>query len=440
MDPEVKADAKLVIPGVDDDIALKTQTGSDGSVALDVSDLFPGHKLLALDPGLNSIGACKSAITYIDPVGDGREAVLQYRGIPIAALAEMSEPLETAYLLLYGKLPNAGELREFNAKVDRECVSHESIAKLANNLPRNLHPMAMLGSLVTSLESLSAAPTKGALEAFDQQAIRILGQMPVLCAWVHAARAGHIDEALPIPISQGGYTANYLAMIADDRPARLDPLRVEIMNKILILHADHEQNASTTVARGIISTGANPFAAVSGGIGALWGPLHGGANEKVIAMLQQIVTEGISPEAFVERAKSSKEAADRLMGFGHRVYKAYDPRATIMRSLCERFFEANQAADPLLETALKLEKLALGDPYFIEHKLYPNVDFYSGIMMKAMGIPADEFTVMFAFGRVAGWLAHAREMKLDPKTKIVRPRQLYTGELGQEYVPLADRG
>lgn len=432
---EVGRTARIEIDGREGTIKLPVESASDGSIGLDVATLFPKNGILAVEPGFNSVGI-RSRITYINPIGDGKEATLQYRGYPIAELAERSEPIETAYLLLFGELPTSTQLADFKTAISDETVAHPEIAVLARHLPSNWHPMGRLGCLVSSLASLLPVTGDTAIEQFDRTAIRILAQMPILSAWTHASKAG---LSMPEPSGSRGYVENYLAMIAEDGDTVVDPLRVRIMNAILLLHADHEQNASTTTVRGIRSTAAGLYSAISGGIDALSGPLHGGANERVIAMLRQIVEDGTSPQDFVSRAESSKLKEDRLMGFGHRIYKAYDPRATIMRELCRDFFAANGTTDPLLQTALELERLALSTPYFVDHKLYPNVDFYSGILMKAMGIPTDEFTVIFALGRTAGWLAHAREMQLDPDTKIVRPRQMYLGELNREFVPIEER-
>jgi citrate synthase len=429
--------AKLILPD-EREISLPFVQGTAGFDGIDTSALLPKHRTVTVDPGYTSTAAVKSAITYIDPEGNGNLAVLQYRGIPIEVLAEKSTPLETAYLVYYGKLPTQTELNGFEERIAKLGKPIEIARNHIAALPREYHPMGMLGSAVNILSVVNGINQGHTIEEFDKHAEFLIAQIPTLCAWVHAHRAG-----LPLldPDLSLSYGDRYLDLIFSDRASdqKIHAITSQVMNAILILHEDHEQNASTTAVRNITSTGANLYTAISGGIGSLWGPLHGGANEAVITMLHNAIQKGETVESLIEHAKGSKDPKDRLMGIGHRVYKAVDPRAGVIRKLCAQYFEAFGTDSKELEFALKLEKAVLQDSYFHDRKLYPNVDFYSGILMQAMGIKPEEFTTIFVFGRVPGWLAHAREHFLDPQKKISRPRQIYTGKVNADYVSIEER-
>ena len=373
--------------------------------------------LLSYDPGYTNTVPCRSAITFID----GDRGILEYRGYPIEQLAVQSSFLEVVYLLLNGELPSAAELQQWTQQVDEASAVPDELLRTFASLPSGLHPMSLLGSLVSALGGFHPEARDLADAANDrEQAVRLIAQMPTLAA---AAYRGFLGQPLP-PADPGlSYVGRFLAQLFGDRPGwQPDPTLERALDVLFILHADHEQNCSTSAVRGVASSDADPYAAVSAGIGALSGPLHGGANEAVLRMLREIGTKDRVP-SFIEDVKAGKR---RLMGFGHRVYKSYDPRAKVIKETTDRVFEVT-GVNPLLEIAQELERIALSDDYFIERKLYPNVDFYSGLIYEALQFPPEMFTVLFAVGRTPGWLAHWLEFLDDPDRKIARPRQIFTG-------------
>lgn len=414
-------------------IQLPILEGSEGEKAIDISALRQKTGYITLDPAYVNTGACTSAITFID----GEKGILRYRGIPIEILAERSSFLETSFLLMYGKLPNTSELEQFTLRIKRHTMVHEDIKRFYDGFSRDAHPMAMLASVVCSLSAFYQNERGSPEEVAELTRIRLLAKLPTIAAYAYKKSVG---QPFIYPDNNRSYCENFLYMMFS-LPAekyQADPLMVEVLNLLLILHADHEQNCSTSTVRMVQSSGATTWASITAGICALSGPLHGGANQEVIEMLEQIHAEGGKVQKYVEMAKN-KESKFRLMGFGHRVYKNFDPRAKIIKSACDRLLKKLNLSDPLLDIAKELEEAALKDSYFIEKKLYPNVDFYSGIIYRAMGIPVNTFTVMFALGRLPGWLAHAKELIEDTSTKINKPRQIYTGSTLSDYVPLANR-
>jgi len=408
--------------------------GTENEKAVDVSNLRADAGYITLDSGYMNTGACQSAITFID----GEKGILRYRGIPIEDLAEKSTFLEVSYLLMYGKLPNTQELTAYTDRIRRHTMLHEDIKNQFNGFPRDAHPMASLASVVCSLSSFYQHEQGDDALLFDRNSIRLLAKLPTIAAYAYKKSIGF---PLIYPDNRRSYCENFLYMMFSNPSENFEaiPEMVEALDLLLILHADHEQNCSTSTVRMVRSSMANLFATVTAGICALWGPRHGGANEEVIEMLLEIKNDGGNVKKFVELAKDKNSKA-KLMGFGHRVYKNFDPRAKIIKAACDRMLNRLKISDPLLDIAKELEEAALKDQYFIDRKLYPNVDFYSGIMYRAMGIPSSAFTVMFALGRLPGWIAHAKEYGEDPKNKINRPRQVYTGLAKQEYVPLEKRG
>jgi citrate synthase len=404
---------------------LKAAEGNDG---YDVSKLLKQTGAVTFDPGFMNTAATTSAITYID----GDAGVLRYRGYPIDQLAEHSSFLEVSYLLIYGNLPSATELEAFDHKIRRHTLLHEELKGFFNGFPRDAHPMPVLSSAVSALSTFY----QDSLDPFDDEqvelsTIRLMAKLPVIAAYAHKKSIG---QALLYPDNSMNLVENFMRLSfgLPAEPYELDPIMVKALDLLLILHADHEQNCSTSTVRLVGSSNANMFASVSAGINALFGPLHGGANEAVLNMLRQIQSSGMQPEDFMDKVKK-KEAGVRLMGFGHRVYKNYDPRARIVKATAHDILSKLGGNDELLDIAMRLEEKALADDYFIERKLYPNVDFYTGLIYKAMGFPEKMFTVLFAIGRLPGWIAQWREMIKDPHTKIGRPRQLYTGELERQY-------
>ena len=391
--------------------------GSEGETAIDVTSLRAKTGAITFDPGYANTGSCASAITFID----GEKGILRYRGYPIEELARKATFVEVCYLLIHGNMPSPMELIAFDEKLTRHSLIHEDMKKFFEGFPPSAHPMAILSAMVASLSAYY--PNNGDDEL---NIIRLLSKAKTIAAFSYKKSVG---QPFIYPRNDLTYTQNFMHMMfavpAEDYV--VSPAIDRALNLLLILHADHEQNCSTSTVRMVGSSGANLFASISAGICALWGPLHGGANQQVIEMLQQIRESGQSPRAFVERAKQ-KDSGFKLMGFGHRVYKNFDPRATILKKAADEVLSSLGMRDPLLNTAIELEQIALTDPYFIERKLYPNVDFYSGILYRAMGIPTNMFTVMFALGRLPGWIAQWKEMVDDDKTKINRPRQVYTGE------------
>ncbi|GAA1357749.1 citrate synthase [Arthrobacter rhombi] len=418
--------ARLAYAG--NELELPVVSASEGNNGFDVASLLKGTGNVTYDPGFMNTAATKSAITYID----GDAGILRYRGYPIEQLAQKSSFLETSYLLIYGNLPSATELEEFDQKIRRHTLLHEELKGFFGGFPREAHPMPVLSSAVSALSTWY----QDSLDPFDDEqvelsTIRLLAKVPVIAAYAHKKSVG---QALLYPDNSMNLVENFMRLnfgIAAE-PYDLDPDLVKALDQLLILHADHEQNCSTSTVRLVGSSNANMFASISAGISALFGPAHGGANEAVLKMLRGIQADGIKPEDFMEKVKN-KEDGVRLMGFGHRVYKNYDPRAKIIKATAHDILAKLGGNDELLDIAMRLEERALADDYFIERKLYPNVDFYTGLIYKAMGFPEKMFTVLFAIGRLPGWIAQWREMAQDPALKIGRPRQLYVGEPERTY-------
>jgi citrate synthase len=407
--------------------------GTMGQATVDINALSSKLGYLSYDPGFVSTASCRSAITFVD----GDAGVLLYRGYPIEQLAERSTFLEVAYLLMYGELPTKAQLDEFTAEIDSHAMIHEALRNFFSGFHYDAHPMAMMVGVVGSLSAFYHSELNiKRKEHRRKSAMRLLAKMPTIAA---ACYRHSVGMPFVYPRRDRTYCENFLNMMfsVPGQTYHVDPLATKTLNLLLILHADHEQNASTSTVRLASSTGANPYACIAAGIGALWGPAHGGANEAVMKMLAEIGEVSRIPE-FIARAKDRNDPF-RLMGFGHRVYKNFDPRATIIRKACHAVLEKFSPKDPLFNLALALEEVALKDQYFIERRLYPNVDFYSGIIYKALGIPINMFTVMFAIARTAGWVAHWLEMKADPSQRIARPRQLYVGPSAREYIPMEQR-
>jgi citrate synthase len=408
--------------------------GTAGERAIDISKLRDQTGLITLDSGYGNTGSCQSAITFID----GEKGILRYRGIPIEELAEQSTFVETAYLIIYEKLPSRAELRRFSDLLTLHELIHEDMKFHFEGFPPNAHPMAILSSMINAAGCYYPdllAPQES--QNFEEATAFILSQVRAIAAFAYRKSRG-----LPFiyPKPQNKYSANLLHMMFSVPYAdyELKPEVVRALDLIFLLHADHEQNCSTSTVRMVASSKANLFASVAAGVCALWGPLHGGANQAVLEMLEQIHRDGDDGSRFIEAAKD-KKSGRRLMGLGHRVYKNYDPRAKIIKDQCHKLLEALKISDPLLDIALRLEQAALHDPYFIERKLYPNVDFYSGIMMRAIGIPLQMFTVIFAIGRMPGWIANYREVSEREAGRIYRPRQIYIGEPLGSYIPIDQR-
>ncbi|MEW5249585.1 citrate synthase [Microbulbifer sp. 2201CG32-9] len=424
--------AQLTVDGIDGAIEMPVLSGTLGPDVVDIGDLT-SKGLFTYDPGFVSTAACESKITFID----GGKGQLLHRGYPIEQLAQESDYLETCYLLLNGELPTAGQKSEYVNTIMNHTMVHESLVNFFKGFRYDAHPMAMLCGVVGALASFY----HDSLDINDPEhrkisAHRLIAKMPTLAAMCYKHSKG---QPFMYPDNSLGYAANFLHMMFGNpcERSKIDPVVAKAMDIIFLLHADHEQNASTSTVRLAGSSGANPFACISAGIAALWGPAHGGANEAVVNMLEEIGDESRIAE-FVQRAKDKSDPF-RLMGFGHRVYKNFDPRSRVMKGICDEVLGTMGVEnDPLLRIAKKLEQIALEDEYFVDKKLYPNVDFYSGIIMKAIGIPTDMFTVIFATGRTAGWVAHWNEMISNPY-KIGRPRQLYTGHTQRDYVPLDKR-
>jgi citrate synthase len=409
---------------------LPVVEGTENELALDISKLRDETGFITLDIGYKNTGATKSAITFLD----GEEGILRYRGYSIEELAEKASFLEVSYLLIYGELPNADQLEQFTKKIRRRTMVHEDIRKIFDGFPANAHPMGVLSSLVCSLSAFF--PSHRTIEDMDTNITRLLAKMPTLAAWAYRNERGF---PLNYPRNSLGYCENFMHMMfaQPTEEYELDPVVADALNKLLILHADHEQNCSTSTVRIVGSSQVGMFSAVSAGINALWGPLHGGANQEVIEMLEQIKQDGGNVKKYVDMAKD-KNSGFRLMGFGHRVYKNFDPRARIIKVACDNVLNKLGINDPALAIAKELEEYALNDEYFVSRKLYPNVDFYSGIIYRALGIPTNMFTVMFAIGRLPGWIAQWREMTLA-KEPIGRPRQVYTGAQLRSFVPMDKR-
>ncbi len=414
---------------------LPIHHGTMGPRAIDVSRLYADSGMLLLAPGFLSTAACRSAITYID----GGKGILLYRGYPIKELAEQSNYLETCYLLLNGKLPSKKEMAAFTDIISHHTLVHEGLKGFYNGFRRDAHPMAIMVGVVGALAAFyhdSTDITKAKHRIIS--AHRLIAKMPTIAAFSYKYATG---QPFIYPDNSLSYSDNFLHMMfaVPCEKYEINPVTSRALDMVLILHADHEQNASTSTVRIAGSSGANPFACISSGIAALWGPAHGGANEAVIRMLESITSKKQIPK-IVARAKDPKDSY-RLMGFGHRVYKNYDPRATVLREMCHKVLEELGAGDQkMFEIALELERIAREDPYFLEKNLYPNVDFYSGMILKAIGIPLNMYTVIFAMARTVGWVAHWMEMMSDPDLRISRPRQLFTGQLPMEYRSIESRG
>nr|WP_220476096.1 citrate synthase [Microcella alkalica] len=403
-------------------------TSADGASSIDVSTLTKQTGLTALDYGFVNTASTKSAITYID----GDQGILRYRGYAIEDIAANSSFLEVAWLLIYGELPSASELAAFDERVRRHTLLHEDLKRFFDSLPHQAHPMSVLSSAVSALSTYygdSLNPHDP--EQVEISTIRLLAKLPVIAAYAHKKSVG---QAFLYPDNSLSFVDNFLRLNFGTmaEPYEVNPVMSQALERLLILHEDHEQNASTSTVRLVGSTEANLFASISAGINALSGPLHGGANESVLTMLGRIRDSGESVERFVERVKN-KEDGIKLMGFGHRVYKSYDPRAKLVKESADAVLADLGISDPLLDIARELEQIALDDDYFKERRLYPNVDFYTGVIYKAMGFPTRMFTVLFAIGRLPGWIAHWREMNDDPQTKIGRPQQLYTGAPARDW-------
>ena len=405
-------------------------TPTEGAQAVDVSKLLGKTGLVTYDPGFTSTAACSSAITYID----GDAGILRYRGYPIDELATNSSYLEVSYLLIYGELPSKQQLDSFTNRISRHTLLHEDLKRFFEGFPRDAHPMPVLSSAVSALSTFY----QDSLDPHDEDAVelstvRLMAKVFTIAAYAYKKSVG---QPFLYPDNSMSLVENFLQMTFGfpAEPYELDPDMAKALDTLLILHADHEQNCSTSTVRLVGSSQANLFASISAGVNALFGPLHGGANQSVLEMLTQIRDkENGDVESFVNRVKNREDGA-RLMGFGHRVYKNYDPRATIVKQQAETILKKLGVNDPLLDIAMTLEEKALADDYFIERKLYPNVDFYTGVIYRAMGFPVKMFTVLFALGRLPGWIAHWREMMDDPQNKIGRPRQLYTGSAERNYV------
>ncbi|MEN0055919.1 MAG: citrate synthase [Mucilaginibacter sp.] len=408
--------------------------GTEGEKAIDISKLRDQTGYVTLDIGYKNTGATKSAITFLD----GEKGILKYRGYPIEQLAENSSFIEVAYLLIYGELPTEEQLTSFQYELSRHTLVHEDMKKFFDGFPSKSHPMGQLSSLVSALsafypESLKPAQTT---EELNLSIIKMLAKMATVVSWIYKKSLGH---PVIYPKNKYDYVTNFMYMTFGQRTEDIviDPVVISAMNKLLILHADHEQNCSTSTVRIVGSSESNIYASVSSGISALWGPLHGGANQAVIEMLEKIKDDGGDTDKWIAKAKDKNDPF-RLMGFGHRVYKNFDPRAKIIKKACDDILEKLGINDEVLEIAKKLEEVALKDEYFVERKLYPNVDFYSGIIYRALGFPTDMFTVLFALGRLPGWIAQWKEMK-ENKEPIGRPRQIYTGATDKEYTDITKR-
>ena len=415
-------------------ITLPVVIGTEGERAIDISNLRAETGFITLDPGYANTGSCLSAITYMD----GEKGILRYRGIPVEQLAEKSTFKETAYLLINGRLPNREELVRFSVMLNDNSLVHEDLKTFYQNFPRASHPMGILSSMVNALRSFYPALTTPDLrEEITITMTRLLAKIRTMAAMSYKISRGH---KVIYPRSDLTYCENFLNMMFDTpvKPYEINREAVNALRVFWILHADHEQNCSTTAVRVVSSARVNLYAAISSGIAALWGPLHGGANQAVIEMLTAIQADGGTHKKAIERAKDKNDPF-RLMGFGHRVYKTYDPRAKIMKKMCDELLESLHINDPLLDIAKELEEVVQKDPYFIDHNLYPNVDFYSGIVLRAIGIPTSMFTVMFAIGRLPGWIAQWKESVDDPNWKICRPRQVYTGAQEYDFVPIHAR-
>lgn len=417
------------------ELELPIIEGTERERAIDISKLRAQTGLITMDEGFVNTGSTTSNITFLD----GDEAVLRYRGYPVDVLAQNCDFVESAYLLIYGELPTSSQLAEFRSSIKRHTMLHEDMRSFYNGFPRDAHPMAILSSVVNCLSTFY----QDSLDPQDPKQVeisilRLLAKLPTIAAFSYKKSFG---QPFVYPRNDRSYGENFLQMMfaVPSEPYEIDPDFVDALNLLLIVHLDHEQNCSTSTVRMVGSSNANLFASISAGICALWGPLHGGANEACVNMLERIIADGGNVTKYVDMAKDRKSGF-RLMGFGHRVYKNYDPRARIIKAACDKLLAKLSVKDPLFEVAQELEQVALNDPYFIERKLYPNVDFYSGVVYRALGIPVQMFTVLFAIGRLPGWIAHWLEMHRSPGFRIARPRQVYTGPVIREFTPIEKRG
>lgn len=423
-------DAEIILEGKS--YKFPVVVGSEGEKAIDIGKLRDVTGYITLDTGYKNTGATKSAITFLD----GELGVLRYRGYPIEELAEKASFLEVSYLLIYGELPTQAQLDAFKARITRHTNLHEDIKKIFDAFPSTAHPMGVLSSVVSALTAFypGALNPDADDDEEDLTVVRLMAKLPTIAAWSYRNSKG---QPLMYPKNKLGYVENFLYMMfaTPNEEYEMDPIVISALNKLLILHADHEQNCSTSTVRIVGSAKASLYSSVAAGINALWGPLHGGANQEVIEMLDEIKASGISTKEYIEKVKNKTV---RLMGFGHRVYKNFDPRAKIIKKACDDILNNLGVKDPVLEIAKELEQAALNDPYFVERKLYPNVDFYSGIIYRALGLQTDLFTVMFALGRLPGWIGQWKELR-DANEPIGRPRQVYTGYNNRPYVDIKNR-
>ena len=416
------------------ELELPVIVGSENEEGIDIGVLRKETGMVTLDVGYVNTGSTTSDVTFLN----GEEGILRYRGYPIEQLASQCDFIEIAFLLIYGELPTDEQLTNFRESIRKHTMLHEDLKSFYDGFPREAHPMAILSSVVGAMSTFY----QDSLDPHDPQQVeisihRLIAKLPTIAAFAHKKSLG---QPFVYPQNKDSYCENFLRMMfsVPCEEYETDPVFVNALNMLLIVHADHEQNCSTSTVRMVGSADANLFASISAGICALWGPLHGGANEKVVRMLNEIAEDGGDVEKYVAMAKD-KDNGFRLMGFGHRVYKNFDPRAKLIKSACDALLEKLSIDDPLFDIAQKLEKVALEDEYFIKRHLYPNVDFYSGVIYRAMGIPVEMFTVLFAIGRLPGWIAHWKEMQNSPTSRICRPRQIYTGPTEREFVPLKDR-
>jgi citrate synthase len=425
--------AKLIVE--DQEIDLPVIVGTENERALSIAKLRAETGLITLDEGYVNTGSVPSGITYLD----GEAGILRYRGYPIEDIAANCDFVETCYLLMYGELPTTEQIDAFRTSIRRHTMLHEDMRTFYNGFPRDAHPMAILSSVVSGMSTFY----QDSLDPHDPKHVevsvhRLIAKLPTIAAYSYKKSIG---QPFVYPQNDLSYVENFLQMMfaVPSEPYEIDPDFVDALNLLLIVHADHEQNCSTSTVRMVGSANANLFASISAGIGALWGPSHGGANEACVNMLEQIIADGGDVKKFVSKAKD-KKSGFRLMGFGHRVYKNHDPRATLIKGHCDKLLAKMNIDDPLFEVAQELAEVALSDPYFVERKLYPNVDFYSGVIYRALGIPIPMFTVLFAIGRLPGWIAHWMEMHGSENFRICRPRQVYTGSTERAVVPISERG
>ena len=425
--------AKIILPD-GQSFDFPVLTGSEHEKGIDISSLRQQTGYITLDPGFVNTGSCESSITFLD----GEKGVLRYRGYPIEELAEKSSFIEVAYLLINGELPKKDQLENFTNRISLHSMIHEDMRHFFEGFSQNSHPMVILSAMISSLSAYYAeASGKASIENLEINSARLIAKISTIAAFSYKKSVG---QPFVYPRDELPYCAKFLNMMfsVPAESYELDPVIEKSLELLLILHADHEQNCSASTVRVVGSSMANVYASVASGILALWGPLHGGANQQVVEMLQQIHEDKSGISKFIEKAKN-QDSSFRLMGFGHRVYKSFDPRAKILKVACDKLLNKLGINDPLLEIALELEETALTDDYFIERKLYPTLDFYTGIMYRAIGIPLNMFTVMFALGRVPGWIAQWKEMHEDPKQKIARPRQLFTGNTRRSYTTITER-